>query len=292
MMNLYKAGEVDGTYNHTVPSAWLDEIGRLKDYMNLPEAATEYYSFNVTRPPMNDLRVRKAFNMAIDKNALARFKRAVRANTGFVPLDVFPGYPNAKGDDFDPARAKQLLADAGYRDAAGRYDPSRFPVSDVELTYNTSESLRQTAEFLQAQFKQNLGLTVPMKNMEFRTFLGFRNRREYRGMARGGWIGDYLDPFTFLDLFSTPEGNNASGWYDPAYAALLRQANREADQPRRFALLARAEQMLLDAQPVIPLFTNDTSFMKKPYVKGLYANPLTIHPWKYVWIEHDPAKWD
>ena len=111
-------------------------------------------------------------------------------------------------------------------------------------------------------------------------------------MARGGWIADYLDPFSFLDLFSIPEGNNASGWYDPAYVRLLRDANREPDPMRRFELLSRAEKLLLEAQPVIPLYTNDTSFMTKPYVKGLYGNPLTIHPWQHVYIEHDPAKWN
>lgn len=292
MMNLYKAGEVDGTYNHTVPAAWFDQLGRGKDFMNKPEAATEYYSFNVTRAPTNDVRVRKALNMSVDKEALGRYRRTVHPNTSFVPLGVFPGYPHPKGESFDPQRAKALLAEAGYKDAAGNYDPSRFPVKDVEISYNTSESNRQVAEFVQAQFKQNLGLTIAIKNMEFRTFIPYRNRREYRGLARGGWIGDYLDPFTFLDLFSTREGNNASGWFEPAYLKLLREANRQLDPATRFATLARAEQMLLDAQAVLPLYTNDTNWIKKPYVKGMYANPLTMHPWKYVWIEHDPAQWD
>ena len=112
-----------------------------------------------------------------------------------------------------------MLAEAGYRDASGEYDPSRFPVSDVELTYNTAESNRQVAEFVQAQWRQNLGLTVPLKNMEFRTFLDRRRRLEYRGVARGGWVGDYMDPFTFLDLFSTKDGNNGTGWFDPKYVA-------------------------------------------------------------------------
>jgi len=292
MMNLYKAGEVDATYNHTVPVPWLDEILQLKDYQDQPEAATEYMSFNTTRAPMDDRRVRKAFNMAIDKEALGRYRRVVTASTGFVPLGVFPGYPHPMGDPFDPERAKALLAEAGYRDASGRFDPAQFPIGDVDLTYNTTDSNRQVAEFVQAQWKQNLGLTVPLKNMEFRTFIPYRNRREYHGLARGGWIGDYLDPYTFLDLFSTREGNNASGWFDERYAQLLRDANREADPAARFVILARAEQMLLDAQPVVTLYTNDTNWIKKPYVKGMYANPLTMHAWKYVWIEHDPAQWN
>jgi oligopeptide transport system substrate-binding protein len=128
--------------------------------------------------------------------------------------------------------------------------------------------------------------------MEFRTFLGMRTRREYLGIARGGWVGDYMDPITFLDLFSTPDGNNGTGWFEPKYVDLLRAANRESDARKRYEMLARAEAYLLEVQPVVPLVTQATNWIKKPYVKGMYANPLTIHPWKYVYIEHDPTKWD
>jgi ABC-type oligopeptide transport system substrate-binding subunit len=291
MMNLYKAGEVDATFNHTVPVAWYDRLSGLKDYMGAPEAAVEYYQFNVARPPMDDIRVRRAFSLAIDKEALADFKRTSQPLAGFVPKDIFPGYPHPAGDAFDVARARALLVEAGYRDASGAYDPSRFPIADVELTYNTSESNRQVAEFIQAQWRQNLGLTVPLRNMEFRTYLGVRNRREYRGVARAGWVGDYMDPFTFLEIFSTPEGNNGTGWFEPEYRDMLRAANREADPQKRYALLARAEQYLIDAQPIIPLLTASTNWIRKPYVKGMYPNPITIHPWKHVYIEHDRSRW-
>ena len=112
---------------------------------------------------------------------------------------------------------KANLAQAGYRDAQGKFDPSRFPVTDVDITYNTSESNRGVAEFVQAQWKQNLQITVPLKNMEFKTFLQTRARLEYRGAARGGWIGDYLDPFTFLSMFSVEGGDNGTGWSDDRF---------------------------------------------------------------------------
>jgi oligopeptide transport system substrate-binding protein len=292
MMNLYKAGEVDATFNHTVPLAWHDRISGLKDYMDAPEAAIEYYLFNVTRPPMDDLRVRRAFNAAVDKDALAHFKRTAKPLTGFVPEGIFPGYPHPRGDRFDVERAHALLAEAGYSDASGRYDPSRFPAGEVEVTYNTSDSNRQVAEFMQAQWRQNLGITIQLRNMEFRTFIGVRNRREYKGIARAGWVGDYMDPVTFLDLFSTPEGNNGTGWFTPEYARMLSDANRIQDPAQRYEMLARAERYLLDAQPFIPLLTAGTNWLKKPYVQGMYANPITIHPWKYVYIEHDRSRWN
>ena len=291
MMNLYKAGEVDATFNHTVPAAWVDLVRRYDDYMNAPEAGTEYYLINTTRPPMNDARVRRAFNMAIDKVAMAEFKRIAKPLTGVVPEGIFPGYPPPRGDPFDPQRARALLAEAGYTNARGGFDPATFPTASVSVTYNTSETNRQIAEFVQAQWKQHLGLTVLLKNMEFKTVLSVRSRLEYEGVARGGWIGDYVDPYTFLSMFTTAAGDNGTGWSDPTFVRMLEDANRQGDRQTRYDALARAEAFLLEAQPIVPLYTNATNWLKKPYVKGLYPNPVTMHAWKTVRIEHDPAKW-
>ncbi len=292
MMNLYKAGEVDAVYNHVVPAAWLDVIRPMLDYMDSPENAIEYYMFNTTQAPMDDVRVRKAFNAAIDKVALAEYRRVSKPLTAFSPEGIYPGYPQPKGDQFDPVRAKELLAEAGYTDASGKFDPSTFPVGDVELTYNTSESNRQVAEFVQAQWKQNLGLTVGLRNMEWKTYLVTRAALEYKGISRAGWVGDYMDPFSFLNILYTPTGDNGTGWWDPEYVQMLDDANRTLDPTERYRLLAEAEAFMLDYQPVIPLLTSATNWMKKPYVKGMYPNAGTMHPWKFVYIEHDESKWD
>ncbi|HVQ17125.1 MAG TPA: ABC transporter substrate-binding protein, partial [Vicinamibacterales bacterium] len=253
---------------------------------------TEFYYFNTLLKPVSDVRVRKALNMAIDKVALAQFRRTATPLTGFIPHGIFPGYPEAQGDPFNPAQAKQLLAQAGFHDAAGAYDRSTFPAGEVDINYNTGESNRQVAEFIQAQWKQHLGITIALKNSEFRTFLTTRSKKDYKGLARMGWIGDYIDPYTFLDLLSTNGGENGTGWTDPRYLNLLREANRELDPQKRYLILGRAEALLLEAQPVLPLTTPATNWLKKPYVKGMYANPVTLHPWKFVYIEHDPSKWD
>jgi oligopeptide transport system substrate-binding protein len=292
MMNLYKAGEVDAVLNHTPPAAWVDTLRSKKDYMDEPEAAIEFLTFNTTRPPMNDVRVRKAFNAAVDKAALAQFKRTAKPLTAFTPEGIFPGYPQPKGDAFDPERGKKLLVEAGYGNSRGEFDPSRFPIGDVELTYNTSENNKIIMEFVQAQWKQNLGLTVPIKNMEWRTYMDVKSKLQYKGMGRMGWIGDYMDPFTFLALFSTATGDNGTGWFDRKYVAMLDAANRETDPRKRYEMLATAEKLILDAQPILPLLTQATNWVKKPYVKGMFANPSTLHAWKFVYIEHDRSKWD
>jgi oligopeptide transport system substrate-binding protein len=241
---------------------------------------------------MNDVRVRKAFNAAIDKSALARFKRTAKPLTAFTPEGIFPGYPQPAGDAFDPKRAKALLAQAGYRTASGDFDPAKFPVNAVEFIYNTNENNKAIAEFIQAQWKQNLGLTIPIKNMEWRTYMEARSKLEYKGLTRMGWIADYMDPYSFLALYSTPAGDNGTGWFDPAFVAKLNAANREMDPQKRYELLADAEKIILDVQPNIPLMTMATNWVKKPYVKGMFGNPATMHAWRFVYIEPDPSKWD
>ena len=291
MMSLYKAGELDATYNHTVPAAWLDVIGPLKDFMDAPEAAIEYYNFNTKSGPTKDLRVRKALNMSIDKQALADW-RHIQPLTAMTPTGIFPGYPQPKGDPYDPEKAKKLLAEAGYKDGAGNFDPKKFEASEIELISNTDGSNIPYAEFIQALWKRSLGVNIPIRAMENKTYFRAQASLDYKGISRTGWSADYMDPFTFLGIFYTPAGNNGSGWWDPKYVALLDEANRTVDPQKRYQLLAQAEQLLLDAQPVIPLVVATTRWMKKPYVKGMYPNAGTLHAWKYVYLERDSRKWD
>src|SRR3989440_1462001 len=149
MLNLYKAGELEATYNHTVPAAWLDMVAPLKDFKEAPEAAIDFYNFNTTTGPTKDVRVRKSLNMSIDKKALADW-RHVQPLTSMTPAGIFPGYPQPKGDSFDPDKAKRLLAEAGYADAAGNFDPKKFAATDIELLTNPDGNNIPYAEFMQA----------------------------------------------------------------------------------------------------------------------------------------------
>jgi oligopeptide transport system substrate-binding protein len=294
IMNLYKVGEVDAVLNHTVPNAWLEVVKTKQDYMDGPEAAINYVLINVTQPPMNDVRVRKAFNYAIDKDAWAKWRKIVKPLTAFTPEGIFKDYPQPKGDQFNPEEARRLLGEAGFpvtRKADGSYSCPKFPVDQVEYIYNTQDSNKATAEWMQAQWKQNLGITVSLRNMDWKTFLNVRSKLEYKGFSRGAWSADYMDPFTFLSLFYTG-GENGSGWQTPKYDAMLDAANRTLDPKKRYEMLAQAEKFLIDAQPMIPIDTAAINWVKKPYVKGMYPNAGSLFPWKYVYIERDPAKWD
>lgn len=314
MMNLYKSGEAHALYNHTPPAAWNEVIREFKDeYLNFPEVAIEYYTFNVKRAPTDDPKVRQAFALAIDREALAKFRKTTKPLVDFTPEGIFPKYEEArtkvysetltkqgssleqwKARVFDVKRACQMMNEAGYKATMSdnRCNVENFPVDKVNVTYNTAESNKAVAEFMQAQWKQNLGLTIPLKNMEWKTFLPLRKAVDYNGIARAGWVGDYMDPFTFLALFYKENNDSSTGWHDPKFDKMLDDANKELDEMKRFEKLAEAELYMMQNQPVLPLQTQATNWIKKPYVKGLYPNPGTLHAWKFVYIEQDRAKWD
>ncbi len=315
ILNLYKAGSIDAFLNHTVLTSWIEHAREFKDeYMNFPENSTAYYSFNVTKPPFDDPKMRKAFAMAVDNVALSNFRKITKPLHALVPSGIFPEYDkihtgvgeeirkerNISPDDwakygkFDAEGARKLLTEAGYpvQKSGDGWECPTFPVDKIALMFNTNENNRAIAEFVQAQWRQNLGITVPLKSQEFKTFLSERHEVQYNGLAQSLWSGDYMDPFTFLGLHYGYPNNGDSGFNDPKYNKMLDDANAELDQTKRYEMLARAEFYLMDQQPSIPLTINATNWMKKPYVKGMYPNPGTLLPWKFMYIERDQAKWD
>jgi oligopeptide transport system substrate-binding protein len=293
-MNLYKVGEADALPNHTVPNVWLDVIRSKKDYMEGAESAITYITINTTKPPMDDIRVRRAFNMTIDKVNYSKSRRITKPLSAFTPEGMFVGYPQPKGEAFNPELARKLMGEAGFpvtKNGDG-YECKAFPAAQVEFIFNTNSANKMMAEFMQAQWKQNLGITVSLRSMEFKTFMNARNKLEYNGFGLGLWGADFMDPLTFLGIFSTPRGVNGTGWYDLKYVSMLDQANSTLDHQQRYDLLAKAEKYMLDNQPVIPIETPAVNWLKKPYVKGMYPNAAGLYPWKFVYIERDSSKWD
>jgi oligopeptide transport system substrate-binding protein len=303
-MNLYKGGSIDAFLNHFVPSSWVETVREYKDeYLNYPEASTAYYSMNTTKPPFDNIKVRKAFVLAVDQTALSNFRKVTKPLTMITPTGIFPDYDKAREKvkaetpnafaGFDAEAARKALTEAGFpvQKNGNTYSCPTFPADTVSLSYNTGESNRQIAEFIQAQWRTNLGVTVQLKNMEFKTFLPLRHELQYVGLAQTLWSGDYMDPNTFLGLFYGKDNNGDTGLVDPKYDKMIDEANAELDPQKRYEILARAEYYMLDQAVVVPLTINATNWMKKPYVKGMYPNPTTLHPWKFVYIEQDANKW-
>jgi oligopeptide transport system substrate-binding protein len=178
------------------------------------------------------------------------------------------------------ARARRLLAEAGYPE--GRSFPK------LEVLYNTDEAHKKVAAALQQMWRKNLGIEVELRNVEWKVYLDRLSDLGYQ-IARRGWIADYRDPNTFLEMFTSTSGNNNTGWSDPEYDRLIAQAAAEPDRARRAAILARAEKILLREAPVVPLYFYVSQNCWKNNVRGLHENVQDIHPLAEVWAEgRDP----
>jgi len=277
--NLYKAGVFDWNPSGYIPSQFLPYLREYADFRHGNYQGVYFFSINVTRKPLDDPWVRRALNFAVDREAIANdlLKRSREPWGNFVPTG-YPGYENPPGVRFDPERARECLARAGYPSGKG------FP--KISILFNTSEDHRRIAEAVQAMWKRELHIEVELSNQEWGSYLQATTALQY-DVARRSWIGDYLDPNTFLSMYLTGDGNNRTGWGDARYDALIHAAADEVNAARRFAILREAEARLLDFGPVIPIYHYSTNELVKPYVRGIYQTALDIHPLTYVWIDRD-----
>ena len=280
--DLYKAGVFDWNPSGYLPSPYIPHLRGFADYRHGDYQAIYFYSINVTRKPYDNVWVRRALNYAVDRDAIANdlLKRS-RDPWGNMTPRGYPGYVQPPGVHFDPAKARECLATAGYPGGKG------FP--KIAILFNTSEDHRRIAEAIQAMWTRELGIPVELSNQEWGSYLQATTNKDY-DVARRSWIGDYLDPNTFLGSFITGDGNNRTGWSNPEYDALLRRAADETDPARRMRVLEHAEALLLDQSPVIPIYHYSTNELVKPYVRGIYRTALDIHPLTYVWIDRDWRK--
>ncbi|HMP83073.1 MAG TPA: peptide ABC transporter substrate-binding protein [Verrucomicrobiota bacterium] len=242
-----------------------------------PYLGTYFYRINTTKPPLNDKRVRKALAMAINREAIV--ERITRG--GQIPAYHFTppgtaGYLTRARIGNDVAEARKLLAAAGYPDGKG------FPA--VELLFNTSEAHRAIAEAIQQMWKENLGIEIKLVNQEWKVYLDSQRTLDYQ-ICRAGWIADYVDPNSFLDMWVEGGGNNETGWGNPEYDRLIAMASRENDPEKRMELFQQAETILLDELPVIPVYFYTHVGLRRPEVKGWYPTILDNHPYKYVYLE-------
>ncbi len=277
-MNLYVAGEIDWPGAQAeIPSQMQDLVKTKADYHVSPKLAVYFYWFNVKEPPCDDPLVRRALSLAINRQEITEYvQRGGQVPLSSVVPDNLAGYKGLDLPVFDPEKARALLAEAGYPGGKG--------LPKVTLIYNTSENHKKIAVAAKQMWKDNLGIDVDIQNQEWKTYLGRMSRTEFQ-MARMGWVGDYADPNTFLELFSSNNNNNHSNWKDPAYDAMLDAANRTLDADERLAKLRQAEQYLMDVQPVLPIYVYARTQMIKPYLKGIDSNYQDRHQWKYLWID-------
>jgi len=276
---MFRAGQLHVT--STLPSqkcpVYIEE--KNPDLRVDPYMGTYFYRLNTKNPVLTDVRVRKALAYSIDRKKLV--EKVTKC--GQIPAYSFtpPGSAGYQPDTeipFDPELAKQLLVEAGYGPG------NEFP--KLEILFNTNEDHRKLALAIQQMWQQNLGVNIVLVNQDWKVYLAREMIGDFQ-VSRAGWIGDYEDPNTFLDTLRPNRGNNKTGWENEEYDRLIEQANSENNQEARYALLGRAEKILIDEMPIIPLYTYVRSYQLSSDVKGYYPNYLDHHHPKYIYLERD-----
>ncbi len=273
----YRAGQVHITYS--LPTAKI-ETYRATNPAALrldPFLQAIFLRFNTTRPPFASASVRRAFSLAIDRAALADhvLRGAGTPAVTFTPPDC-AGYTARARVPTDYETARQLLAAAGFPEGKG------LPVIDLQV--RNDEYQPRIAEVLQAAWKKELGINLTITPLEQKTWVQNQQTLNYT-LSGAGWIGDFVDPVTFLDLFVTGGGNNWTGWSDPAYDRLIGQAARTADPAARHELFQQAEARLLEQAPVAPVYFGVRACLVHPAVRGWEPSLLGLHQYKKVYLQ-------
>lgn len=302
-MNLYKAGDLDyiGDNSSVLPEL-MPFLEKKKDFVRSYILASYMYELNTRKPPLDDVRVRRALNLAIDKKQLVQ--RVTRSGqvpaTHYVPELTGSGYAEATaadrkagtdpfsgpGLDFDPERARALLREAGFavEPKDDGFEVKGFP--PLELLYNTNEGNRAIAVAMQDYWRRHLGISAQLRNEEWKVMLKNVQEGNFQ-VARSAWIAEYNHPQTWLDTFLSYSPQNHSGWADPEYDRMLKEAAQIADPVLSIKKFREAERRAVDAVPKIPLYFYTRNTLVKPWVKGFYPNPRSVHLAQWLWI--DPA---
>ncbi len=244
-----------------------------------PYMGTYFYRINTENETLSDVRVRKALAYSIDRQLLVDKV----TQCGQIPAYSFTppgsnGYQPSTEIPYDPTLAKQLLAEAGYS--------SDNPFPKLEILFNTNEGHRKVALAIQQMWQNELGIEVELVNQDWKVYLSREMVGDFQ-ISRAGWIGDYEDPNTFLDLMRPNRGNNKTGWENMDFDALVEEANTINDQEKRYELLNEAEKILIDNMPIIPLYTYVRVYQLSPDVKGFNPHILDHHHPKFIYLERD-----
>ncbi len=272
----YRAGQLDVTDN--VPMSAIPDFqkDRARELVTAPYLATAYYGFNLAaRPLANNVKLRQALSMAIDRKRLvASFGFGEPPAYGFVPPGVWNYQQQSLpwkdlSDEARIAEAQRLYREAGYS--------SQSPLR-LRVLYNSNVVIKRTAIMIASMWKETLGIDTELTEQEFRAFLVTRHDKTQWDVARFSWVADFDDASNFLDILRTNSSNNDEGYSNTAYDALLDEAARTADPAARSHILESAEKMALDDYPITPLYHFVSKRLVKPYITGVQPSPLDHVP--------------
>lgn len=259
-----------------IPLWQKDTTGVFQTY---PYLGIYWYLVNVKKAPLDNKKVRQALALGFDREAVVKYvtRGGQMPGTVFVPPGTggYKSNPKLPKDLSQLAQAKKLLAEAGYPDGKG--------MPPIEILYNTTAGHKKIAEAIQQMWKKNLGVEVKLYSQEWKVLLDSQRTMNYM-LTRQGWIADYNDPNTFLDIFMSDNGNNHTGWANKKYDKLIEDALKERNQKKRWALYHQAEEILADELPTIPVYVYTRLYLKNPAVQGWHNNVEDVHPLKFVSI--------
>lgn len=239
-----------------------------------PYLGTYYYTYNTKKPPLDNPKVRKAISMAIDREKIVKYvSKGGEIAWGALTPPNTGGYTTKSQVKFDPEGAKKLLAEAGYPDGKG--------LPSIDMKFNTSEKHKVIALAIQQMIKKNLGIDITLTNVDWKVYLDDRKKGDFL-ITRNGWIGDYNDASNFLEMYITGGSHNQSGWGNAQYDAYLDQAARETDPAKRNELFAKAEAILVDESPIIPIFVYTSTALVSPDLQNWHQNIIVKHPFQGI----------
>ncbi|MBF7084021.1 peptide ABC transporter substrate-binding protein [Desulfallas sp. Bu1-1] len=287
MLTMFESGQID-----VAEDAPVKDVKRLLadgTAVALPDPSTYYYILNTKKKPLDNVKVRQALSMVIDRKAIVEnvTRAGQKPATGYVPF----GFPDLTPDkDFreaggalikeDVNKAKKLLAEAGYPDGKG--------MPEIEILYNNSPNHQKIAEAIAQMWKDNLGIKVKLAAQEWQVYLDALDAGNFM-VARGGWMPDYNDAMTFMDVHVTGGGNNHSFWSNKEYDRLIAGAKNTNDQNIRIKNMHEAERILMDEMPVIPIYFYVNVTMYKPWVKGVFVPPFGGYQ-EFKWADVEGKK--
>jgi oligopeptide transport system substrate-binding protein len=290
-LNAFKSGEIDvieSPPQAEIPTL-LDE-GTAKIY---PYLGTYFYVINVSdkakdvdpkaAEALSNPKFRKALALSIDKQLIVDkvTQGGQVPSSSYVPLGILDSAEKEFKKDYlpptgDVEKAKKLLAEAGYPNGEG--------APTITLTFNTNEGHQNIAQAVQDMWKTNLGISVELKNEEWAVFQDTRNNFQY-SIARHGWIADYNDPMTFLDMWTTGNGQNNAGYSNKEYDKLIASAKLELDATKRTEMLRKAEDILMEELPILPIYSYTNVLCIDGNVKGTYKSPLGQMEFRNAYVE-------
>jgi len=265
------------------PSDLTQELIQSGDANSTPILGTYYYIFNTTKEPFSNENIRKAFSAAIDREALV----TQVTKGGQLPADAFvpPGASTDLPKDVRDVNGSLIPASSeakAYLDK-GMQELGLTEFPEVTISYNTSEGHKMIAEAVASMWKTNLGVDVKLFNQEWKVYLETVDSADFQ-IGRMGWLGDYMDPMTFLDLFVTGGGNNYPKYSNAEYDALIAKAKATSDQQERLDAMAAAEKILMDEMPIAPIYYYTRVYMEQDNVKGVvrHGDGATDYSWAFI----------